>query len=171
MRFTTRVASIADIVVVGSLVQMHKSHGLNKPAMTPEQKTTTLNQDFPPCVTSLGGAVKEINFEEKSAVMTFNIPLEFCHSGNVVQGGFVAAMLDAAMSHAVFGNIENVIALPTLELKISYLAASLAGSFSAKGRILRAGKSIVFLEGELFNPQGELTATASSTAKYILPKK
>ena len=150
MRFTTRGASIADIVVVGSLVRKQRQHGLNRQIMTSEQKANKLNQDFPPCVTSLGGAVKEINFEEKSAVMTFNIPLEFCHSGNVVQGGFVAAMLDAAMSHAVFGNIENVIALPTLELKISYLAASLAGSFSAKGRILRAGKSIIFLNRRLF---------------------
>jgi uncharacterized protein (TIGR00369 family) len=88
----------------------------------------------------------------------------------VVQGGFVAAMLDAAMSHAVFTNIENVVALPTLELKVSYLAASLAGSFTAKGKIIRAGKSIVFLEGQLFDEQGELTATASSTAKVILPK-
>ena len=138
--------------------------------MTSEEKINQLNDHRPPCLDSLGAAVKSMDHEEKSAVMTFRIPLDFCHSGNVVQGGFVAAMLDAAMSHAVFTNIDNVIALPTLELKVSYLAASLAGGFSAKGRIIRAGKSIVFLEGELFNEQGELTATASSTAKLILPK-
>jgi uncharacterized protein (TIGR00369 family) len=139
--------------------------------MTVEEKLNRLNDHRPPCLDTLGAAVTGMDHVERSATMTFTIPLDFCHSGNVVQGGFVAAMLDAAMSHAVFTNIDDVIALPTLELKISYLRASLAGSFSAKGKIIRAGKSIVFLEGELFDAQGELTATASSTAKVILPKK
>ncbi len=138
--------------------------------MTAEARIEYLNQNRPACLLTLDGRVESMNPREKSAVMSFTMPLDFCHSGNVVQGGFVAAMLDAAMSHAVFTHIDNVVALPTLELKVSYLAASLAGSFSAKGKIIRAGKSIVFLEGELFNEQGELTATASSTAKVILPK-
>jgi len=138
--------------------------------MTAEARIEYLNQNRPACLLTLDGRVESMNPREKSAAMSFTMPLDFCHSGNVVQGGFVAAMLDAAMSHAVFTHIDNVVALPTLELKVSYLAASLAGSFSAKGKIIRAGKSIVFLEGELFNEQGELTATASSTAKVILPK-
>lgn len=138
--------------------------------MTAQARIEHLNQNRPACLVSLDGRVESMNPEEKSAVMSFTMPLDFCHSGNVVQGGFVAAMLDAAMSHAVFTHIDNVVALPTLELKVSYLAASLAGSFSAKGKIIRAGKSIVFLEGKLFNERGELTATASSTAKVILPK-
>ena len=138
--------------------------------MTGQQSIDRLNANRPACLVALSASVVEMNAEEKSAVMNFTIPLDFCHSGNVIQGGFVAAMLDAAMSHAVFTNIDHVIALPTLELKISYLAASLAGPFSAKGFIVKAGRSILFLEGKLFNEQGELTATASSTAKVILPK-
>ena len=138
--------------------------------MTAQARIDNLNLNRPACLLTLDGRVESMNPQEKSAVMSFTIPLDFCHSGNVVQGGFVAAMLDAAMSHAVFTHIDNVVALPTLELKVSYLAASLAGSFSAKGKIIRAGKSIVFLEGELFNERGELTATASSTAKVILAK-
>ena len=138
--------------------------------MTDQEILDRVNAHRPACLHALNASVEEMNQEDKSAVMSFTIPLDFCHSGNVVQGGFVAAMLDAAMSHAVFTNIDNVVALPTLELKISYLAASLAGAFTARGEIIRAGKSIVFLEGRLYNEQGELTATASSTAKVILPK-
>ena len=138
--------------------------------MTGQETIDRLNAHRPACLVALNASVVEMNAEEKSAVMNFTIPLDFCHSGNVVQGGFVAAMLDAAMSHAVFANIDNVISLPTLELKVNYLAASLAGTYSARGVIVRAGRSIVFLEGKLFNERGELTATASSTAKVILPK-
>ena len=138
--------------------------------MTAQESIDRLNAHRPACLIALNASVVEMNSEENSAVMNFTIPLDFCHSGNVVQGGFVAAMLDAAMSHAVYASIDNVIALPTLELKINYLAASLAGPFSATGIVVRAGKSIVFLEGKLFNEHHELTATASSTAKVILPK-
>ncbi|RLA58112.1 MAG: PaaI family thioesterase [Gammaproteobacteria bacterium] len=129
-----------------------------------------LNKHQPPCLTALNGPTEEINLEDKTALMSYTIPLDFCHSGNVVQGGFVASMLDAAMSHAVFANIENTTAVLTLELKVSYLAASLAGPFTAEGKIIRAGRSIAFLDGKLFNEQGELTATASSTGKIILAK-
>ena len=138
--------------------------------MTDQDTLDRINAHRPACLQTLNASVVKMNRKDKSAVMSFTIPLDFCHSGNVVQGGFVAAILDAAMSHAVFTNIDNVVALPTLELKVSYLAASLAGSFTARGEIVRAGKSIVFLEGRLYNEHGELTATASSTAKVILPK-
>lgn len=138
--------------------------------MSEQDTIDRLNARRPDCLVSLGASVKEMNREEKSVVMAFTIPLDFCHSGNVIQGGFVAAMLDAAMSHAVFTSIDDVAALPTLELKVSYLSVSLAGSFTANGRIIKAGKSIVFLEGQLFDDRGELTATASSTAKLIFQK-
>ncbi len=135
--------------------------------MSTQDNIDRLNTNHPPFLTTLGGATEAIDVEEKTTVMSFAIPLDLCHSGNVIQGGFVAAMLDAAMSHAVLAHIEGITNVLTLDLKISYLRASLAGSFTARGKIIKAGRSIAFLEGELFNGQGELTATASSTAKIL----
>ncbi len=139
--------------------------------MTDQDVIHRINAHLPPCMITLNGSVTKMNQEDQSLEMHFTIPLEFCHSGNVVQGGFVAAMLDATMAHAVFAHVENIIALPTLELKTNYLRPSLAGSFSVEGSIVHAGRSIVFLQGKLFDEQGELTATASSTAKSIYAKK
>ena len=56
----------------------------------------------------LGGTIVELDMARQKAVFTFTVPLEYCHSGDVVQGGFVTAMLDAAMSHALFGTSEDV---------------------------------------------------------------
>jgi acyl-coenzyme A thioesterase PaaI-like protein len=53
---------------------------------------------------------------------------------------------------------------------VSFLAPSLAGKFRAEGRVLQLGKSIAFLEASLFNAEGELTATSTSTAKIVMAK-
>ena len=87
-----------------------------------------------------------------------------------MQGGFVAAMLDAVMYSAVVARYIDVQAMPTLELKVSYLQPSRAGQFSATARVIKAGKSTVFIEAQLFNADGELTATGSSTARVFLAR-
>lgn len=129
-----------------------------------------LNDKLPPCVTVMNGKIIALDRSQKTAIASFEIPLGFCHSGNMVQGGFVTAMLDATMSHAVFVAVGDVCIVPTLEIKVSFIAPSLAGKFTAEGRVIKLGKSIAFLEGCLYNPEGELTATASSTAKIIRAK-
>lgn len=126
-----------------------------------------MNEGAPPCVKSLGGSVEDFDPGRRLITMAFSMPLEFCHSGNVVQGGFVTGMLDAAMAHAVFLELGMRISLPSLDISVSFLRPTLAGVQRAHGRILRLGRSVAFLEGELFDAEGRLTARATSTARVI----
>ncbi|MEJ2604500.1 MAG: PaaI family thioesterase [Gammaproteobacteria bacterium] len=135
--------------------------------MDTEQRIRDLNDTAPPCVQSLGGRVEAFDAERHRIEMRFSMPLEFCHSGNVVQGGFVTGMLDAAMAHAVFCEVGERIPLPSLEISVSFLRPTLAGPQLARARILRLGRSIAFLEGELFDQDGRLTARATSTARAV----
>lgn len=137
------------------------------PAMDVAERIRVLNAGAPPCVRSLGGSAEDYDPERRQIVMRFEMPLEFCHSGNVVQGGFVTGMLDAAMAHVVFLELGMRIALPSLDINVSFLRPTLAGPQRAHGRILRLGRSVAFLEGELFDAEGRLTARATSTARVI----
>ena len=65
-----------------------------------------LNAMAPDFIKLLGGSIIELDMDSQRAIFTFTVPLDYCHSGDVVQGGFVTAMLDAAMSHALFGTDE-----------------------------------------------------------------
>lgn len=81
-----------------------------------------------------------------------------------VQGGFVAAMLDATISSALLALLDEDQTAPTLELKVSYLESVPLGSLTAHGRVLRRGRSVAFLAGELYDATGvQLLATASAT--------
>jgi acyl-coenzyme A thioesterase PaaI-like protein len=57
--------------------------------------------------------------------------------------------------------------LASLELKISFLDRADVASFEAEARILRWGRSVVFLEADLWALDGRLIARASSTGKLL----
>ncbi|MEQ1498072.1 MAG: PaaI family thioesterase [Novosphingobium sp.] len=97
------------------------------------------------------------------ACLEYQAKPQQCHSGGVVQGGFVTGWIDAAMAHAVIARVgENVVPM-TLELKVSFLAPARPGAIFAEGWIIKAGRKTAFAEGSLKDADGNLLATASST--------
>ena len=90
-----------------------------------------------------------------------------CHSGGIVQGGFVCAWVDAAMARAL-GAVHGFDILPlTLELKISYLVAARPGIVVAEGWVIGGGRSVAFVEGQLSDPAGKLLAKATATFRIV----
>ncbi|HWW26947.1 MAG TPA: PaaI family thioesterase [Caulobacter sp.] len=81
-----------------------------------------------------------------------------------VQGGFVCAMLDECMSVAgmIASGMTSVV--PTLEMKTSFLRPALPGPLKGVGRVVKWGRTVCFLEGELYDPEGRLLARSSATA-------
>ena len=134
--------------------------------MTQAQIIDTMNANKPAFLEMLGGQMTDHNAAEGRCTLAFEIGTHLCHSVNVVQGGFVTAMLDATMSQNALA-LEGVVNLATMEIKVSFLEPSLAGRFTAVGSILKAGKSIAFMTAELFNEDGQLTATATTTSRLI----
>lgn len=129
-----------------------------------------LNSHAPGFIDMLGGRVIEVDPEAGSCTFEFNVGHEFCHSGDVVQGGFVTAMLDATMSHAALGHQNDIINVATLEIKVSFLEPSQAGRFRCHGWMRKTGRSTGFMEAELYGENGRLTATATTTAKLVRQK-
>lgn len=125
-----------------------------------------LNAGRSAIIRTLNGKVVDVDTKQGLCVMDYEIGEALCHSTNIVQGGIVTAMLDATMSHAAFARQPDMVALASLEIKVTFLEPSLAGRFTCRGSIRRAGYRIGFLEGELYDSAGKLTATASTTSKF-----
>ena len=118
-------------------------------------------------IIDLGCTITDASREEQFCKMEFNIDKRYCHGDNIIQGGFVTAMLDAVTAHAVFAVVPKLKGLSTLELKVTFYEMSRAGKLTAVGRIDKMGRSIAFLSGDLFNEAGEKTASITTTAKII----
>lgn len=136
-----------------------------------EKTLTRLNRYRTQFLTDMGCTILSADAEKGICEMEFNMDRRYCHSVDVIQGGFVTAMLDAVTSHVVFAMQEELVGLSTLELKVTFFEASRAGKFKAIGRVDRMGRSIAFLSGDLYNIDGQRTASITSTAKISLKKR
>jgi uncharacterized protein (TIGR00369 family) len=131
----------------------------DKPFSPPEDLARSLGQQ------------RVVSNADGRAVIEYLASPAMCHSGGVVQGGFVCGWIDAAMAHAVISmgipeGGQHMTPM-SLELKVSFFAPARPGLVIAEGWIERAGKSTAFLEGRLLNGAGEVLARASSTARLI----
>ena len=112
-------------------------------------------------VTGWNAATKEVH-------AAFTVRREYCHTnGTIAQGGFVTAWLDAAMAHAVLHDSDQQFNVASLEIKVSFLERVGPGPGTAIGRVVRRGKRVAFMTGDLFNAEGRLAAQATSTGMLV----
>ena len=124
-----------------------------------------INEHGPKLIGMMGGRLVDFDVNKNACTFEFDISTDFCHSINIVQGGFITAMLDAAMSHAVFICDQEVRNVSSLEIKTSYLEPTRAGKLRVEGWVIKQTYKTAFMEGRLYNQDNELTATASTVAK------
>jgi len=106
--------------------------------------------------------IVEMNPEGRSR-LEYEARANQCHSGGVVQGGFVTGWIDAAMAHAVIAVLGHDVTPMSLEIKVSFFAPVRPGRVIAEGWIERRGKKTAFVEGHLLDPDGNVLAKGSST--------
>jgi acyl-CoA thioesterase len=109
--------------------------------------------------------------ETGRAQLEYLAGMHMCHSGGVVQGGFITGWLDAAMAHGIMAVTGYDYTPMTLELKVSFFAPTAPGLVIAEAWVERRGKSTSFMEAHLLNTNGEVMAKASSTLRLVLRAK
>ena len=124
-----------------------------------------INKQSPKFIGLLGGKLVDFDTERHACTFEFNISKDYCHSIDVVQGGFVTAMLDAAIGYAVWVNDSEITNVLAIEIKTSYLEPTRAGKLRVEGWVVKKGYKIVFLEGHIYNEDNVLSETVSSVCK------
>jgi len=118
----------------------------------------------PPCSNTLGMQLADVDQVAQRVRMDFDVPGMFANPTGAVQGGFIAAMMDEAMSTCCIIASNVTMTAPTLEMKTSYLRRLMPGKAAVEARILKWGRSAAFMEAECFDDQGKLVAKATATA-------
>lgn len=123
----------------------------------------------PNCDLTLG--LTCVEKEPGRTVWRARIDERFLNPAGILQGGFLAAMLDSAMGASavtvVAGRKVNV---ANTEMKISFLSpVKLNDTLTCVATVLKPGRVISFLEAKVTNAEGRLVATASST--YLIKER
>jgi uncharacterized protein (TIGR00369 family) len=117
----------------------------------------------PPAAALLGWEPQAVNPEAGTIELLFTAKEEFLNLAGHVQGGFLAAMLDATLGPALAVTLSDREWSPTITLNVQFMRPAKAGRLGGRGRVVRRGRDIAFLAAELFDSEGVI-ATAPATA-------
>ena len=105
---------------------------------------------------------KLVAVEEGSLTVEFVVREEMTNPGRILHGGVSAAMMDDVMGVTVFSlGRENF--YTTVNLSIDYLLPAKVGDvIYAKSKVIRAGKTVINMEGEISNAENKIIAKCTS---------
>jgi uncharacterized protein (TIGR00369 family) len=119
-----------------------------------------------PLALELGGEILQLGTESGHAMLAFDPPARFAQGGGVLQGGIVTALLDFAMAFAAHAKLLGEDrGFATASMSVQFLRPAPPARYIAHGRIVRAGRKLLFAEAQLVaaGAPGAAGAAASAT--------
>ena len=130
------------------------------------------DDEFPPTFPELAkmiGISPESIGDGKCTVRT-TVQKEHLNAGGVAHGGLHATMLDTALGGALVSALSKEEWCATAEIDVSYIRPAVEGdTLGASGRVVKRGKNLAHLEGEIIDHNGRLIATAKGTWAIWVP--
>ncbi|MGA2961744.1 MAG: PaaI family thioesterase [Candidatus Korobacteraceae bacterium] len=98
------------------------------------------------------------------AVISLEITDQLKNRRGDAHGGVTATLLDAALGVACRSHTDDWMSEGTVTLNVQFIEPA-RGLLLAEGRLLRAGRTVAFVEGEVRNQSGAIVAKATATFK------
>jgi uncharacterized protein (TIGR00369 family) len=121
-------------------------------------------RDPPPAAVLLGWELIAVDPDAGTIEVAFTATEQFLNPAGDVQGGFLAAMLDDTLGPALVATLDEGEWAPTIDLQVQFLRPVKPGRLRGLGRVVRRGRDIAFLAGELRNEPADVVATATASA-------
>jgi uncharacterized protein (TIGR00369 family) len=117
----------------------------------------------PPVAALLGFQLVAVDPDAETIEIAFTATEQFCNPVGDVQGGILCSMLDDTLGPCLIACLEPGQWAPTLDLHTQFLAPARVGRLTGLARVVRRGRSVAFMAGELVQ-DGVVVATATATA-------
>jgi uncharacterized protein (TIGR00369 family) len=120
---------------------------------------------LPPAAALLGLELGSADPDAGTIEVAFAGSDQFLNAAGVIQGGFLAAMLDQTLGLALATGLGPGQFAPTTDLHVQFLRPVRPGRVTGHGRVVRRGKDVAFLTAELTDDSGQLAAVATATVQ------
>lgn len=120
---------------------------------------------LPGAAVTLGWELISVNPDEGTIEVAFTATEAFLNPAGVIQGGFLAAMLDDTLGPSLVAGLSPGDFAPTTDLHVQFLRPARPGRLLGRGRVVRRGRDVGFLAGELLDASGAIVAVATATVQ------
>lgn len=120
---------------------------------------------LPAAAVTLGWELVAVDPDDGTIEVAFTATDAFLNPAGVVQGGFLAAMLDDTLGPALVAGLEPGDFAPTTDLHVQFLRPAKPGRLLGRARVVRRGRDVGFLAGELLDEDGAVVAVATATVQ------
>ena len=111
--------------------------------------------------------ILKLDTSEGEAHAIYKARKNMCHSGNIVQGGFITGWLDAVMALACMCKVGADTLVLSLEIKTTFIKKISHEQVLVIGNVIKTGKTIGFLEGKIVDAENNILAKGTQTVKLI----
>lgn len=91
----------------------------------------------------------------------------FSNNFGLVQGGVLGVYLDNILGQAAYTLAEREQSLTTTALNLQFLAPAAMGPLRGSARVVKKGRRVVFVEGEVTDAKGRLLVRATASLLVI----
>lgn len=140
---------------------------MDDPRINDSRKLNDLRKfivDVVPYWQTLGLELVEV--EAGRAMFEADVHPQLMQNG-VLHGGVLASIADSACAVAAIAHVFPANYATTINLQVAYLKPVVEGRFRAVGQCLKAGKSVLFCEAQVFDQNQTLVCTATSQLLVI----
>ena len=135
---------------------------MNTPDLTDEQRRRVERmREAVPFLKHLGIEVESVG--PGTATLLLPMREEIMRNDGIVHGGAIASVIDSAFAFAIIPLLAENERTVTIDLTIHYVRPLSGGAAKAIARVVRAGRRVITVSGELFDENGKLATTALST--------
>jgi len=123
-------------------------------------------EEPPPPISRLLGLVL-VSIEPGRAVFAMEADERHHNPLGTLHGGIYCDLADAAMGYAYAATLAEGETFTTIELKINFLRAVRKATLTAEARVVKAGRTLGYVECDVKDAAGKLVARAASTCMKI----
>jgi len=105
------------------------------------------------------------------AMLSMQVRPDMLNGVGWLQGGLFTALCDEAMALALFTVLDEDEGIATISESTSFLQGIRKGRVTATARVVKRGRSIAFLEGEVTNSDDGSLLSETMASFAVMPKR
>ena len=105
-----------------------------------------------------------------NAILTMTVRPDMHNGVGWLQGGMLVALADEAMALAIYPLLAEDEGIATISESTSFIKGVREGTIHAEGRVIKKGRRVAFVEGDVWIENSKKTLLSHTTAAFTVTK-